>query len=518
MRLSSLPFFALAAGLTLFGGPVPASAAAVTARDSKPSGSLTLLEKEKLLTFRYSTKSQDDRNWIGIYWSFYGGPDNEKYVDDSLAWAYAPGESGEVRVDVSGFQPGNYKAYLLAQDGYKWLAKPIDVLLPGSGPVEFITPSITTHNARQGDRFTAQLGGLIANPRDNETKFYRAETDDDWVSVAQDGEISGKPGKRASDTKLVVQAVASDGTKAYITVTIPVRPAKSALVEELRVMSYNMWYGGSKVDGYHAKQVRFLVESNVDIVGTQESWNGQTIRLAKALGWYYWQSHENGILSRYPIKETFPEQQAGGSVRIALDGDRTQLIMWNVHLGYNPYGPYDFCFDRMPLEQVLDREVESGRTPQIVEVVKAMRGKLRDADKVPVLLTGDFNAPSHLDWTEDNGADHCDAGYVPWPSSVYPINAGLIDSYRQRHPDPKKDPGTTWSPIYLDNDGRAEPMDRIDFVYHKGSRLQVLDSEAVMMGEPKAEPNHAQNEWTSDHKAVLTLYKVLPPSNKRWDL
>ncbi|KAK5996811.1 hypothetical protein PT974_02154 [Cladobotryum mycophilum] len=518
MRLTSLFSVAITTGLTLLYGTASVSAAAIAVREPNPSGSLSFVDNKKLFTFKYSTKNHDAKNWVGIYYPFYGAPDDEKYVSDSLAWAFAGEKHGEVEVDVSKLQPGTYKAYFLAKNGYNWLAKPVDVILPGTGAIQFVTEKLTTQNARQGDAFTAHLGGLIANPKDNKTKFLRLSTSANWVDVAEDGTVSGTPGKSDTDTKFIVQAAGSDGTYTDLEVTIPVRPAGKPLVEEIKVMSYNMWFGGTKVNGYHAKQVRFLLDSNVDIVGTQESWSGQAIRLAKALGWYYWQSHEVGIISRYPIVETFPEQQAGGSVRIALDGDNSQIVMWNVHLGFDPYGPYDFCYSKMPLEQVLDREAQSGRTPQIIEIVKAMRDRLSKADDIPVLLTGDFNAPSHLDWTEDNKDAHCNAGYVPWPSSVYPINAGLIDSFRKMHPDPVKEPGNTWSPIYLDNEGRPEPLDRIDFVFHKGNKLQVVDSETYMVGKPTAEPNHQDNEWTSDHKAVLTTYKIGAPQDGRKDL
>ena len=70
-----------------------------------------------------------------------------------------------------------------------------------------------------------------------------------------------------------------------------------------------------------------------------------------------------------------------------------------MHLGYTPYGPYDACFGQMSVPQLLEREAESGRTGQIEGVLTAMRPQLRRADATPVLLTGDFNASSHLDWT-----------------------------------------------------------------------------------------------------------------------
>ncbi|KAM0259326.1 hypothetical protein ACHAQJ_003356 [Trichoderma viride] len=511
MRLPSL-FPAATAAISLFFGASPSSAAAImTPRDAiSPPGTLSLDAGQSLFTFKYSTPNPDPTNWIAVYQTYYGGPVNQEFVAGSLDWAYAPNKTGEVQVDVSNLSPGYYQAFFLAQDGYQWLSKPIDVIVSGSGPIEFINDRIITQNARQGSPFKVKLGRLIANPKDNKTKFTKVTSHGtDWVNIAKDGTISGTPGSKDKDTNFVVKATASDGSSATIKVQIPVRRAGEPLVEEIKVMSFNMWFGGTNVNDYHNKQVRFLINTNVDIVGVQESWNGQATRLAQALGWYYWQSpNEVGIISRYPIVETFPEQAAGGSIRIELDGRKSQLMMWNVHLGYNPYGPYDFCFDDMPLAQVLNREYESGRTPQIMEIVSAMQDALSEADDIPVILTGDFNAPSHLDWTDATKKAHCGTGFVPWPSSEFPVQSGLIDSFREAHPDPNAEPGITWSPIYLDNNGRPEPLDRIDFVYHKGQSLEVLQSETLVAGEPTAEPNQQNNEWTSDHAAVMTTFKL----------
>ncbi|MCK2240192.1 MULTISPECIES: hypothetical protein [unclassified Crossiella] len=47
--------------------------------------------------------------------------------------------------------------------------------------------------------------------------------------------------------------------------------AEQTAPEQLKVMSVNLWYGGTKVNDYRAKQVRFLREQAVDVVAVQES-------------------------------------------------------------------------------------------------------------------------------------------------------------------------------------------------------------------------------------------------------
>ena len=475
------------------------------------SGSLSLVENEELFTFKYSTPDPDPTNWVGLYHASGGGPDNEVYVQPSLVWQYTPAAEGTVHISVSTLEPGDYKAFFLAKDGYKWVAKTIIVTLPqDSSLISFIVDEITLQNARRGDFFHAGIGGLISGGGGSTIEFTEVNSSEDWIEISANGTISGIPEPSSRRTYVEIEATASDGSSARINVTIPVRRAGVQLVSDLNVLTFNLWHGGTQVNDYHKKQVRFLVEHNVDIAGLQESTGGHATRLAQALGWYVWQSSDVGVISRYPITEVFSEVSGAGAVKISLDGEKSELIVWDAHLGYDPYGPYDFCFDNMTLEQVLAREAISNRTPQITGIMAAMKDQLANADKVPVLLLGDFNAPSHLDWTEAAKDLHCGRFDVPWPTSIQPTEAGMIDSFRVAQPDPVEVPGITWSPIFLTNNGRPEPLDRIDFIYYQGN-LTVESSDILVEGNPAPEPNHQDNDWTSDHAAVLTVFKL--PSN-----
>jgi endonuclease/exonuclease/phosphatase family metal-dependent hydrolase len=134
-----------------------------------------------------------------------------------------------------------------------------------------------------------------------------------------------------------------------------------------------------------------------------------------------------------------------------------------------------------------------------------MRDTLRridesSADGVPVVLVGDFNCPSHLDWPD-----------VVWPVTKAAEEAGFADSYREAHPDPAAAPGHTWSPIHAvheDGSGRPEPQDRIDYVLHRG--LTVRDARTVVTGSPHPWPDVTDNDWPSDHAAVVTTFAPAP--------
>ncbi|WP_405838064.1 HAD-IA family hydrolase [Streptomyces sp. NBC_01518] len=267
---------------------------------------------------------------------------------------------------------------------------------------------------------------------------------------------------------------------------------------ELRVLSWNLWLGGSKVDDHRTKQLKAIAETGADVVGLQETGGTAAEELAEALGWYHHRAGENlGVISRHPITARFGDPDVGfygaAGVRIAV-GEGREVDVWTCHLDYTPYGPYESAFDGLPAADLIAHE--GVRLAQMRDAL----GRIAEVgdDAVPVVLVGDFNCPSHLDWPG-----------VEWPVTMAAAEAGLLDSYREVHPDPVVDPGHTWSPIHPvheDGSGRVEPQDRIDYVLHRG--LTVLDSRTFVVGTPSPWPDVSGNCWPSDHAAVLTVFAV----------
>ncbi|MEU7003228.1 endonuclease/exonuclease/phosphatase family protein [Nonomuraea sp. NPDC046570] len=502
------------AALALTATPAAASAA--------PGGTLTpdstSVKANDPITFSYVTPTPDPKNWIGLYSDPGNGPVNEKYVGASLKWTYIPGGSGTAKIDTAGLEPGNYVAYALAKDGYAWLAQPAKLKIVSSEPLRFVTPSIPLRNARAKSSYSATVKGLVRG----EATGFRKVSGAEWLQVGQDGSITGTPPASASakTATAVVEAEGATGESVTAEVSVKVRPAGAPLVSELKTMSWNLWHGGSQVRGGREKQLKFLLDRDVDVVGFQESSGTSAKDLGEALGWDYYQAGADlGFISRYPItgRGPLPSESGmpGSYVKVSTDERRDREVsVWNVHLGYTPYGPYDACFGKDSFEQLMAKEAKSGRTGQIKKVIAAMSGDLAAADRTPVLLMGDFNAPSHLDWTP--ATKKCGYDSVAWPTSVVPEQAGLKDSFRVAHPDPAAEPGVTWSPIYTtftggygqdSHKGEPEPQDRIDFIHYKGG-LTVRSSAAVVEGTPTPIPNHKDNAWTSDHAAVLTVFDL----------
>ncbi|KAG7340725.1 endonuclease/exonuclease/phosphatase family protein [Nitzschia inconspicua] len=102
---------------------------------------------------------------------------------------------------------------------------------------------------------------------------------------------------------------------------------------------------------------------------------------------------------------------------------------------------------------------------------------------MPVIIMGDFNEPSTLDWTEDtkHTAGHNGVVYQ-WETTRRLLNAGWVDSYRELHPNPLTHPGYTWpAAVKGKNNVReqitgwlrnADERDRIDFIFYKNQATQ----------------------------------------------
>lgn len=150
---------------------------------------------------------------------------------------------------------------------------------------------------------------------------------------------------------------------------------------------------------------------------------------------------------------------------------------------------------------------EIGRLP-------AFKQQLSQIAEIPMVVIGDFNEASHLDWVEP--AKHLHCGQIcGWNSSLLMSEWGFTDAYRKLHPNPVENPGITWSIAVKFGDGSElpitvkEPQDRIDYVYYAGSKLTPRKAQLLPeTGVNKPKPEHFLNEWPSDHWALIMDFTV----------
>lgn len=319
----------------------------------------------------------------------------------------------------------------------------------------------------------------------------------------------------------------------------------------LKVLTFNIWQEGTSVENGMDKIEQVLLQADADLVCftevrnyKKEDWTQKIVNRLKKKGKSYYRGYVGGdvsLISKYPITDGHVIYEGEGSVAQYIV--RLQDMDLNVacaHLdytyyacylprGYNGGTPNWSMIDNgqgkpQPVtdpEQILKYNLRSERDEQIKAYLKAVGN-----DKRPLLLLGDFNEPSHLDWVDATRDlfDH-NGVKIEWNCSKELIEYGFIDAFREVYPDPVRNPGFTWPAKAYGKETTswtplADERDRIDFIYYKGD--QIRTKEAHLVG-PKATfaynkltTSNTENEsflmsdldWPSDHRAVMCVLEV----------
>ena len=125
--------------------------------------------------------------------------------------------------------------------------------------------------------------------------------------------------------------VAACGETATTPSSPPSPPSPQASPMPLKVMEFNIEYGGTQIS--FAKVVEAVKAADPDVVGLEEA-QTNTGRLARALGWQYY-SNGMQLLSKYPILE--PSGSDGAYVLIQVRPGACVAVS-NVHLPSEPEG------------------------------------------------------------------------------------------------------------------------------------------------------------------------------------
>ena len=288
----------------------------------------------------------------------------------------------------------------------------------------------------------------------------------------------------------------------------------------LTVMAYNIWGGGANEGKPVDETVAVIKAANPDIIAVMETQtegdsctadvcppqgNSVAADIARALGFFYYDQEgagptlwSNAVISRYPIGKALP-----GNLGVEIDVNGRTVYMLAAHLDDSPYQPYqllnieygDAPFIKTEAEAI--EWAEKTRGPAFDSLIAAAGGV---TDAAAVFIAGDFNEPSHLDWTAATVAAGLQPLPVAWPGTTKLEKAGFVDLFRAANPDPVAYPAFTWTPT-SDPKDPEDHHDRIDFVFGKAANLKVISSEIV--GEKSPEAGMVVTPWPSDHRAVV---------------
>ena len=298
----------------------------------------------------------------------------------------------------------------------------------------------------------------------------------------------------------------------------------SAEETTLTVMSFNTWGVGANEGKPVDATVAAIRAAGADIVGIQETrTEGDTCTaevcpplgesrakaIADALGFHYYDqtaetdaNWSNAILSRFPIGAA-----TGNDTGVAIDVNGRTVYAFNLHLDDSPYQPYQLVgieYGPFPFLKTADEAIKAA-TETRGHAIALFREDLKAAaDADAAFVFGDFNEPSHRDWTEAAARAGRHPIAVAYPTALAIENEGFVDAFRVSFPDEVAKPGFTWTPTTEPTDPE-DHHDRIDFVFARAPKLEVLSTGIV--GEKTPEADLVVTPWPSDHRAVMATVK-----------
>lgn len=325
--------------------------------------------------------------------------------------------------------------------------------------------------------------------------------------------------------------------------------SKSTEPMKINVLQFNIWQEGTSVEGGYEGIISQILQAEADIVFLSEVRNYNDTRfcdrIVKSLQdsgqvFYSFYSEDSGILTRFPIKDStvvYPLQNdAGSAYRALVDIDGQELALYTTHLDYRNCAYYDVLgYDGstwkerprlLDVDSILMLNVMSKRDDGMTAII-AHGNKDREAGRI-VLIGGDYNEPSFLDWQADT-KDMFDHGgiVVDWTVTKMLDSNNYKDAYREMYPNAVTHPGFTfpsqnalvpisrlaWAP-------KSDERERVDYIHYSPSpKLKLVD--AVVWGPKKSISNNevvledtqdpfriGAGVWPTDHKAVLVTFEL----------
>lgn len=267
-----------------------------------------------------------------------------------------------------------------------------------------------------------------------------------------------------------------------------------------RILQWNIWHGGRHVPIQgHRRIIELIKATKADIVTMQEGYGFQE-EIAKSLQYHLQtpSSQDNlALFSRYPLeKQKTGNTFCSNPAIVHLTKNRSLLVddCW-VRYSYNP--DYTGSFpDNSHNPKVWIAEDSIRPMADTRRMLDEDLAPILKEQDIPVILGGDFNSCSHLDWTSRTAHLHGGYGPVAFPTSRFLLERGYKDSFRETHPDELKRPEGTFAGIY----GQLD-FSRIDFIYYKAKNIKAIHSKIIQTAP------EIDDIWASDHSAVLTTFK-----------
>lgn len=324
---------------------------------------------------------------------------------------------------------------------------------------------------------------------------------------------------------------------------------------ELKVFQLNLWNATTNVPGGEAGVVGILKQTDADIVLLCEATAGRDTslvsRLAEKLeaeGLHYFVSgsgHPVCMLTKTKPESAewtciVPGNEERAILKVNLAAGGKMFSVYSAHLdhrNYQCYLPRGYSgatwkkIDGPVTDEgvILEANRKSFRDESIRAFISEAETDIRNGRTV--IIGGDFNEPSHLDWTRQTALlrDHNGAA-VRWDCSCLLEQAGFTDSYRKVNPDPVSYPGFTYPAGNADAEKAglnrlswapdADERERIDFIYFQSPdpgfsvKSCIITGPAATVVRNRIVPDDnscpvftPEGIWPSDHRGNLAVFR-----------
>lgn len=302
-------------------------------------------------------------------------------------------------------------------------------------------------------------------------------------------------------------------------------------VKSLKVMAWNTWgrkhlLDKYKFDGKTARKrvIEIIRDSGADVVTMVETY-GATKEVAEDLGFHYYTPGEKAnlcIFSRYPIIEN---GKVPWGIRTVIQvAPRQKLAVYGIWLTSSGSLTYNRMTSDKPFTDEEITKMEKGRYNGIKKLFESdiYKKDLEKVKQIPIILGGDFNSTSHLDFSKKRSFNHNKTG--KFPVSLKIEEEQFIDSYRTLHPEITPETlGYTWTTVGKDywwnhKTGTFDKVrspeqvldkrslwQRIDYIFYRGN-LNAADAKVIKYY--KNYKNTSFPAFPSDHAAVLTTFEM----------
>ncbi|MEV0588620.1 discoidin domain-containing protein [Nonomuraea sp. NPDC050310] len=329
--------------------------------------------------------------------------------------------------------------------------------------------------------------------------------------------------------------------KGEVTVDVSVTPIHQKRVgTPLRLMAWNLFVGGTfdrkETTGENlAQMIEYMNEVNPDILFVVEAYGSSQkildgLNAGRAEGDRFsavmiTQPEDNShngdnlwLYTKLKVEKVYPRYADAdidsfnfGGARLSLPGGKHvhAFSMWTWHDGWAYGDTHNAAVENthgLPRSKT-NEQILAGDYERRMAMGKAIIEKaipfFTENDGAPIVMGGDLNAQSYLDWTEQfaNAPGH--GGLVlPWPYTKQYDDAGFMDTFRYANPDAGRFPGRTWSPFH----GMGAIPGRIDYVFARGEEVRILGSRADVDRLPRHRSSwlNPQYPFYSDHGSVIT--------------